>query len=396
VNYFHAIIDFSFSIKRGCACLEFLFCNHISCSAIRRCIVFLKKVCCCKHTNSSQNCLHTILFISNTCSFAAKNYNVMISRCYSYFTESNPVIGMSLIVSFIYVLLKENMRSNEGHGCPVPKGLLLIVGGKENKGQQPNGDVSQRNAKRLEIMKAFVDLTKKQNPVIEVITSASSVGDESFGDYKRAFEELGVRNVKHIHHSTRKEVLIDALTDRINQADAFFFSGGDQLLLTGLYGGTALLTQLKNRYIESEIVIAGTSAGAMALSTPMIYAGSNEVQQYGSEIKITTGLEFVKDVCIDTHFVDRGRFVRMAQVIMTNPTCIGLGVEEDTAMVVRNGNEGEVIGSGMIIVIDGFHIEETNLQEFADEKPVSVRNLKVHLLVRGDKYVIPQTNPPHL
>jgi cyanophycinase len=86
----------------------------------------------------------------------------------------------------------------------------------------------------------------------------------------------------------------------------------------------------------------------------------------------------------------------MAQVIMTNPTCIGLGIEEDTAIIVRNGVEGEVIGSGIIIVIEGFDIEQTNLSDFTEEQPISIRNLKVHLLGRGDHYKIPQVNPPHL
>jgi cyanophycinase len=279
--------------------------------------------------------------------------------------------------------------------CPVPNGTLVIIGGKENKGQHPNNDIDKQNTKRLEILKAFIELTGKSDPVVEVCTSGSSQGNESFSEYRKAFEEIGIRQVHHLHHTLRKQVLTDELTDRVGRADAFFFAGGDQLLLTGLYGGTSFLTKLKNRYIHDKIVIGGTSAGAMAMSTPMIYAGSDEVQEYGGQIKITTGLEFLKDVCIDTHFVHRGRFVRMAQVIMTNPSCIGLGIEEDTAIIVRNGIEGEVIGSGIIIVIDGLHIEHTNIVDFAEDKPVSVHNLKVHLLVRGEKYRIPQVNPPH-
>ena len=110
---------------------------------------------------------------------------------------------------------------------------------------------------------------------------------------------------------------------------------------------------------------------------------------------MTTGLEFLKDVCIDTHFVDRSRFVRMAQVIETNPGCIGIGIEEDSAIIVRNGTEAEVIGSGMVIVIDGFHIREANIDEFTDKKVMSVRDLKVHILGKDEKYSIPQTNPPH-
>jgi cyanophycinase len=162
-----------------------------------------------------------------------------------------------------------------------------------------------------------------------------------------------------------------------------------------LYGGSKFLTMLKERYIRESIVIAGTSAGAMALSTPMIYAGNDEVQQITGELKVTTGLEFLKDACIDTHFVHRGRFVRLAQVIATNPGCIGLGIEEDTAVIVRNGNEGKVAGSGTVILIDGVGIEAANMKNFTEKKPFSVRNLKVDILAPDDTFQIEQRNPPH-
>jgi cyanophycinase len=94
-------------------------------------------------------------------------------------------------------------------------------------------------------------------------------------------------------------------------------------------------------------------------------------QQISGQVKIAPGLKFLKDVCIDTHFVDRGRFVRMAQVIATNPTCIGLGIEEDTALIVRNGIETEVIGSGIVIVIEGFHIKDSNILNFGSNEKYS-------------------------
>jgi cyanophycinase len=128
----------------------------------------------------------------------------------------------------------------------------------------------------------------------------------------------------------------------------------------------------------------------------MIYAGSQEVQELGGEIKVTTGLEFLKDVCIDTHFVHRGRFVRLAQVIATNATCIGLGIEEDTAVIVQAGLEAEVIGSGTVILIEGFEISATNIQDFSDKKTISIRDLKVHILGDGDTFHIRKTNPQHI
>jgi cyanophycinase len=278
--------------------------------------------------------------------------------------------------------------------CPVPMGMLFIVGGHEDKGEGPEG-MPQENYIEEEVLKRLVESTRKRKPTIEVITTASGAPAESFKDYEKAFAKLGIERLTQIQHNTRDEALNDDLTDRLKAADVFFFAGGDQLKLSSIYGGSPFLSYLKERYINEAVIIAGTSAGAMALSTPMIYAGTKEKEETVGQVKVTMGLEFVKDVLIDTHFVDRGRFVRMAQVIATNPTSIGLGIEENTAVIVTNGVETEVIGNGSVIIIEGFELTGSNVTEFSDKKAVSIRNLKTHILARGDKYLIPQMNPPH-
>ncbi|WP_207496824.1 cyanophycinase [Aridibaculum aurantiacum] len=290
--------------------------------------------------------------------------------------------------------MAKNVKQIE-NPCPVPKGTLLIIGGRENKGQEVKRPEETEKEHRMEILETFVKLVNKKDPVIEVVTTPTSLPEESFSEYKEAFTKLGVKKVGQIHHTVRQQVLDEDLTERIDKADAFFITGGDQLLLTSIYGGTSFLTQLKEKYINSDFVVGGTSAGAMALSTPMIYAGNKEIQQIAGEIKITTGLEFLKDVCIDTHFVDRSRFVRIAQVIATNPTSIGIGIDEDTAIIVRAGAHVEVIGSGLITIIDGFNIKSTNIADFSPTTPIAIRDIRVHLLCAGEKFEIPLTNPPH-
>lgn len=281
--------------------------------------------------------------------------------------------------------------------CPVPNGILVVVGGHENKGEEPDDNAKDNSCKPLEILRTFIELTGKKEPHIEVITSASSEGDESFKDYQKAFGQIGVKHTGHIHHECRADALKDKdALERVKKADAVYLSGGDQLKLTSIYGGTSILFTLKERYIYHQLIIGGTSAGAMAMSTPMIFAGNKDVQQIAGEIRITTGLEFLKDVCIDTHFVDRGRFVRMAQVIATNPTCIGMGIEEDTAMIVRNGLDAEIIGSGIVIVIEGFGITDSNITAFGSKDRIFLHNLNVSLLSAGAKYTIPRNNPPHI
>lgn len=291
--------------------------------------------------------------------------------------------------------IRSIQQKKENH-CPVPSGILVVIGGKENKGEEhPDNKKRPGDFVRLEVLKAFKEQTHKRDPRIEVITSSSSEGAASFQDYQKALAHIELNNIGHIHHEKRSEIIEDPMIERIKAADAFFLSGGDQLKLTSLYGGTDFLLALKERYIHDNLVIAGTSAGAMALSTPMIYAGNEEVQELGGEIKVTTGLEFMKDVCIDTHFVHRGRFVRMAQVVVTNPTCIGIGIEEDTAIIVKNGTEVEVTGTGLVIVVEGHRISFSNMEDFTKDKPVTIRDLNVHLLSSGDKYEIRQRNPQH-
>jgi cyanophycinase len=288
------------------------------------------------------------------------------------------------------------MEIDQANSCPTPNGILLVVGGHENKGETPEKKVQQGNYEPLEILKKLVELTGKEDCIIEVVTTGSSEGEASFKDYLAAFTEIGIKQIGHIHHDKRYEALEPEATERIEKADAVYFSGGNQLKLTSIYGGTTFLFRLKQRYIYNNLVIGGTSAGAMALSTPMIFAGNKEAQQLAGEVKITTGLEFLKDVCVDTHFVDRGRFVRMAQVVATNPVCIGVGIEEDTALVIRRGIETEVIGSGVVIVIEGFGVTDSNILDFGSHEKIHIHDLNVKILAKGNHYTIPRNNPPHI
>lgn len=285
---------------------------------------------------------------------------------------------------------------NESNSCPVPNGILLIVGGHEDKGLEDEQKDRKSGSHPLEILKEFIRLTGKDHPVIEIITSAGSGGRDTFREYKRAFKEIGVNNIGHIHHDKRSEALSANLEDRLRKADGVYFSGGDQLKLTSVYGGTSILLTLKLRYLYGGIVLAGTSAGAMAFSTPMIFAGNKDRQQVVGGVKITTGLEFLKDVCIDTHFVDRSRFVRMAQVVATNPTCIGIGIEEDTAIVVRNGTDVDVVGAGTVIVVEGYNISDSNIVDYEHEAAIAIYDINVKLLSKNSKYTIRRMNPPHI
>ncbi|WP_345950674.1 cyanophycinase [Mucilaginibacter sp. PAMB04274] len=285
----------------------------------------------------------------------------------------------------------------ENNTCPVPNGTLLIIGGAEAKEDNQEAEKNDsRYSIGMEVLSCFVNLLEAEHAIVEVITSASSSEpEESFKNYERSFKDLGVYQINHIHHDNRADVKLDELEERLTAAHGVFIAGGDQLKLTAVYGGTDVLLLLKQRYIHDRLIIAGTSAGAMAMSTPMIYQGVGRDEMIAGNVKITTGLEFLRDVCIDTHFVNRGRFVRMSQVIATNPTSIGVGIEEDTAMIVRNGKEAEVVGCGVLIVINGYESHGTNIHNHGDDEPLTIRGLNVDILSKGEKFIIPELNPPH-
>jgi cyanophycinase len=189
---------------------------------------------------------------------------------------------------------------------------------------------------------------------------------------------------------------MEELTERISKADGVFFTGGDQLKLTSIYGWTEFMVSIKQKYVREGLIIGGTSAGAMAMATPMIFDGTGSDEMVAAGVKITTGFEFLKDVCIDTHFAHRGRFVRMAQVIATNPASIGIGIEEDTAMIISEGTKAKVVGNGVVIVIDGEKSTGSNIVSFNNDKKITIRDLSVSILSADETFVIPMRNPSHL
>jgi cyanophycinase len=137
---------------------------------------------------------------------------------------------------------------------------------------------------------------------------------------------------------------------------------------------------------EPGFVIAGTSAGAMAMSNTMIYQGKSELAHQKGEVKITTGLAFIANVIIDSHFDKRGRFNRLAQAVASNPQCTGIGLGEDTGVIITGGDHMEVVGSGAVVIVDGKDIQHSNITDVNIGEPIAVENLRVHILVRGNSY----------
>jgi cyanophycinase len=270
-----------------------------------------------------------------------------------------------------------------------PKGKLIAVGGAEDKGTDlERGQISRNNLNFFElgILRRIVEEAGGPAVRIEIITTASVIPNEVGENYLNAFGKISCTNVGLMPIRNRQDAMKDEYLERIRHCDAVMFSGGNQLRLSATFGGTNFLDILLDRFQHENFVVAGTSAGAMAMSNTMIYEGNATQAHLKGEVKITTGLGFIDDVIVDSHFEKRGRFGRLAQAVATNPQCIGIGLGEDTGMLILEGNKMEAIGSGLVIIIDGHDIGHSNIADIPDGNPISIENLKVHFCEKGNGY----------
>lgn len=271
-----------------------------------------------------------------------------------------------------------------------PKGYLVSIGGAEDKGTEIENGFPQSDKLKffeLGILRNILNLIKDTpSPVVEVITTASSIPDEVAENYKEAFGKLGCSAIGHMRIRTRDDATRKEYIDRLNACHCIMFSGGNQLRLSSIFGGTEFLDILKERYQNEAFVIAGTSAGAMAMSNTMIYEGNAAQAHLKGEVKITTGLGLMQNVIIDSHFDKRGRFNRLAQAVAAYPGAIGIGLGEDTGVIVSNGTELVAIGAGSVVIIDGKFIDYNNIADIEFGQPISVENIVVHIMSSGDVY----------
>lgn len=271
------------------------------------------------------------------------------------------------------------------------KGKLLAIGGAEDKGTNlETGEIHRNNLNFFElgILRRIVEETGGTGTRIEVITTASMIPVEVGDNYLNAFGKIGCTDIGIMHIRNRADATQEDYLERIKSCDAVMFSGGNQMRLTSTFGGTDFLDIILKRYkSEPRYLVAGTSAGAMAMSNTMIYEGNASRAHLKGEVKITTGLGFMDGVIFDSHFEKRGRFGRLAQAIAANPSCIGVGLGEDTGMLITDGNRMEAIGSGLVMILDGHDIRHSNIADIPYGNPISMENLKVHFCEKGNGYL---------
>ena len=270
-----------------------------------------------------------------------------------------------------------------------PKGKFIIIGGAINTGsfaETQFGLPQNMNFFERGILKRITTESVKGNESrFEIMTTASLIPEKVGEEYIKAFAQLDVHNVGVLNIGSREEANKVEYAERIKLADVIIFTGGDQLRLSSIFGGTEIHRVLLDKYQNTDFVIAGTSAGAAASSKNMIYQGSSKDALLKGEVKITGGLGFIDGVIVDTHFVQRGRIGRLLYAAASNPGILGIGLGEDTGLYISN-NKMEAIGSGMVILVDGRHMADTNLTDVEMGEPVSIKNMVVHVMCDGDIY----------
>ncbi|MBP9793246.1 MAG: cyanophycinase [Flavobacterium sp.] len=272
------------------------------------------------------------------------------------------------------------------------KGKLVIIGGAVDKGSFTETDIDKDATKNLNffeegILKRILDESKHKNESrIEVITTASKIPREIGPEYVKALNYLGATNVDVLHIEKREQATDEEILARLKAADVVMFTGGDQLRLTSILGGTPFDEILLDKYHNEDFIYAGTSAGAAAASNSMIYQGSSSEALLKGEVKITSGLGLIDGVVIDTHFVQRGRIGRLFQAVVGNPKVLGIGLGEDTGLLITDGKKMEAIGSGLVILVDGREIKDTNLTQVELGQPISISHLVTHVMSKYDTF----------
>lgn len=262
----------------------------------------------------------------------------------------------------------------------IPEGNLIIIGGAEDK-----------KGKKVILDRACSHIDKEKD-ILLVATIATEYPEEAAKKYRKAFSELGVKNIKVLNITERQEAFEEKNIKLVQEARLIFFTGGDQLRITSLVGGTPVYDALKKSCDDGNYMV-GTSAGASVMSDTMIIGGDEEDSPKKSTLSMSPGLGFIKNVIIDQHFDQRGRIGRLLSGVAQNPEVLGIGIDENTAIFVNKDGFIEVVGEGVVYFVDGSEITYTNVSEQHSDEVLSMFNVKLNVLKDGNKFDLKERVP---
>jgi cyanophycinase len=270
---------------------------------------------------------------------------------------------------------------SESHDREIIGGHLLVIGGAEDK----------YNERR--ILKKFLELAGGTSAEVLIVPVASDYPEFAADVYTQAFRNLGVASPRVLRATSRQDVVnadVDKLLDGVT---GIIMTGGDQMRLVSLLGGTKLAEKIRKAVRETDVVMAGTSAGAAAMSTSMIVRGEPTSHPHKNAVRLSPGLGFLKNIIIDQHFSERGRISRLITAVSFNPYNLGIGIDENTAIILDGKGKLEVYGQGSTTIVDGSQITFNEIAEVADNESFSICGVQFHVLREGLIYNYIDRNP---
>lgn len=249
-------------------------------------------------------------------------------------------------------------------------GQVLVIGGHED------------HDGRRKILRTFVRTALHAQARVVVLTTASGVPDETGEEYREEFRSLGVEDCTVHHFADREAANHSDAAEALSEATGIFFTGGDQLRITAVLGGTRAEGAIRHAYRRGAL-IAGTSAGASAMSSNMIVGGMSDASARRENVRMAPGLGYLPDLVIDQHFAQRGRISRLLAVLSQNPSLLGVGVDEDTAFIVGPDRLLRVLGTNTVTILDGRTIRLSTASEADLDQPLTLTHVTLHVLSEG-------------
>ncbi|MEP6902026.1 MAG: cyanophycinase [Actinomycetota bacterium] len=253
-------------------------------------------------------------------------------------------------------------------------GHLLVIGGAEDK----------YNERR--ILKKFLELAGGEKAEILIVPVASDFPEFASDIYVQAFRRLGVANPRVLRATSRQDVISADAESLLDNVTGVFITGGDQMRLVSMLGGTKFAEVLRRMVSDTDLVLAGTSAGAAGMSTSMIVRGESTPHPQKNSVQLSPGLGFLKNIIIDQHFTERGRISRLITAVSYNPYNLGIGIDENTAIILDKEGILEVFGAGSATIVDGSQITYNEIAEVAENQPFSICGVQLHILGDGLVY----------
>ncbi len=278
-------------------------------------------------------------------------------------------------------MINTEVKNQISRSSTLTKNAILIIGGAEDK------------VHGKEILQTFFNRSGGSDAIIGIVPCASREPSLIGERYYRIFSDMGAKEIKVLDVRDRSGASDSAYLDFVENCTGIFLTGGDQLRLCGLLADTTLMNRIVERAQKREISLAGTSAGAAVMGHHMISGGSSAESPNPALVDMATGLGIIPEVLVDQHFYNRNRLARLLSAVSGHPELLGIGIDEDTCAMFENDGMIRVIGKGVVTIVDARNMTHTNKPHAQGSEPLSMHNLKLHILGYGDLYDLNQNLP---